>query len=99
MTVCFSPFSAPLAPSPWQTTGVSLTMSPPFLLSSVWSPLYFSCRICSASLCVVFWIIYTDLSVNLVLSVGRSELRVPLLCHLGLHPVMFLLLKQKDSLF
>ena len=43
----------------------SLTESPPFLSSSMWSLLYLELwRVCSTTLQIIFWVIYTDMVVS-----------------------------------
>lgn len=41
---------------------LSLT-SPPFLPSSMWCLLYFSCGVCSVSLWVIIWVLYRNVSI------------------------------------
>ena len=43
----------------------------------------FSCGECSASVLIIFWVIYTDGGYNLVVSVGQGELRILLLSFLS----------------
>ena len=74
--ICFSPFSAPPAPSPpWIATihfTPRLYLHPSYLLG---------CGVCSASLWIFFWVIYINVSVIFFISRTRQA-RVLLLHHL-----------------